>query len=94
MFKNQTGLVVGLFMAIVHAIWSLAVAIIPTALSDFLNWILRLHHMQFAFTITPFVFGKALLLVVMTFVIGWIFGSILGWLIRVCGCSCGCCKNK
>lgn len=77
--KNKIGLVVGIFLAIVHIVWSLAVLIIPIQLQTFLNWIFVLHALQPYWVITAFNFVNAILLAVMTFIMGYIFGWVFAW---------------
>lgn len=90
MSKNKLGLVVGSFLALLHAVWSIAVAIIPTSVEGFFVWVLTLHHIDIPFTIiTPFVLANAVILIVLTFVVGYIVGWVLGWLRQVIGkCKC------
>jgi len=80
MEKNKVGLVVGLFLAIVHAIWALTVAIIPNQLQSFLDWIFNIHFLVPVWKITEFNFMNAIFLVIMTFVIGFIVGWVFAWL--------------
>ncbi len=81
MSKNTLGLIVGSFLALFHAVWSLAVAIMPAALQSFMNWVLTIHHISLPMTIiTPFVLANAVMLVIFTFVMGYICGWVLGWL--------------
>jgi len=81
--KNRFGLVFGLFFAIMHAIWAIAVAITPSGMEKFLDWVMSLHFMTMAITINPFSLGKAILLVIVTFIVGfvlgWIFAAVLNW---------------
>jgi len=90
MSKNKLGLVVGSFLALLHAVWSLSVAVMPASVQAFFVWVLDLHHIDFPFTIiTPFVLIKAIELVILTFVVGYIVGWVLGWLRQVIGkCKC------
>lgn len=72
--KNKIGLAFGLFLSIVHAIWSFFIAVIPGPLQSFLNWIFGLHTLEPALILTTFNFLNAVLLVVISFVFGYIFG--------------------
>lgn len=83
MTKNQWGLVFGLFLAVVHAVWSAAVAIAPATLQRFIDWVLGLHHISLPLAITAFSLGKAVTLVILTFVIGYILGWIFGVLLKL-----------
>jgi len=77
--KNKIGLVVGLFFAIIHAIWALTVAIMPVTLQSFLDWIFNLHFIVPVWELTAFNLLNALLLVIITFVFGFIFGWVFAW---------------
>lgn len=82
MTKNQLGLVLGFLLAIVHAVWSLAVAFIPETLQWFINLLFALHHLSLPVIITPFILSNAIVLVIFTFVVGYIVGWVAGWLAR------------
>lgn len=72
--KNQTGLIVGLFLAFVHLVWSLAVLIIPNSLQTILNWIFDIHALEPIWKITSFNFMNMIWLLIVTFVIGYVYG--------------------
>lgn len=74
--KNQVGLIVGIFFAVLHAVWALVIAVIPGTLQSFLNWVFELHFLEPIWTITAFNLVNALFLVVVTFVCGYIFGWV------------------
>ncbi len=76
MNRNKTGLIVGFFLAAVHVIWALLVAIIPGKLQNFLDWVFELHSLQPYWVITAFNFLNALFLVVVTFVFGYLYGYL------------------
>ena len=77
MSKNKIGLVVGSFVALFHLVWSVFVALIPNQMQDFVNWVLKIHHVSIPYTIvTPFVLINAVILVIYTFVAGYIFGWV------------------
>ena len=75
--NNKIGLIFGIFLAIVHAIWAFLVAVIPTSLQSFLDWVFGLHFLEPVWILTGFNFLNAILLVVITFLFGYIFGFIL-----------------
>lgn len=77
--KNKTGLILGVFFAIVHAVWALAVAAIPVTLQNFLDWIFKVHFLQSVWILTSFNFLDAVMLVVITFVCGFVFGWVFAW---------------
>ena len=76
--KHKLGLTVGLFLALVHLVWSICVAIIPNALHKFVIWVLALHHIMIPVSIAPFNIVNAIILVILTFIIGYVFGWVLG----------------
>jgi len=73
--KNKTGLSLGILFAVVHAVWALAVAVMKGPLQTFLDWVFKLHSIEPVWVLTSFNWLNALLLVIITFV----FGYILGW---------------
>ena len=75
---HNVGLVFGGLLAIWHAIW--ATMVLVGMAKPFLDWIFGLHFLDFQYGINPFSLSNALMLVVGTGVIGYIFGYILGWL--------------
>ncbi|MDD4761653.1 MAG: hypothetical protein PHZ25_01335 [Candidatus Pacebacteria bacterium] len=84
MSKNNLGLAVGFFFAVIHAVWSLAVLLMPVSLGKLINWILVLHHIGFPeITILSFSFMNAVILIIVTLIIGYILGWILGWIIEI-----------
>ena len=78
--KNKTGLTLGLFLAVVHAVWALAVAVIPGPLQASLDWIFNIHFLEPIWKLTAFNLINAIFLVIITFVIGYIFGWVFAWL--------------
>ena len=77
MSKNKAGLVVGSFIALMHLVWSIAVAVIPNGMQVFISWIINLHHLRIPIMIvTPFILMNAVILIIMTFVFGYIYGWI------------------
>jgi hypothetical protein len=80
--KNKTGLTFGFLIAFMHLMWSILVALgIAQMLIDF---ILNLHMISMPIVIMPFNLIKALGLVVMTFIIGYIFGWFMAFFWNKC----------
>ncbi len=75
---NKVGLVFGGAFAICHAVWSLLV--LASLAKPFLDFILGLHFLSFDYSVDSFSFGTAGLLVVVTAVIGYVVGCVVGWL--------------
>ena len=78
--KNQLGLTIGIFAALCHLIWTIAVAV---GIQKFVDWILLLHAIKLELTLTSVVILNAVLLVILAFVggyvFGWVFGAIWNW---------------
>lgn len=76
--KNKVGLAVGIFIALIHAIWALSVAVgITQALLD---WIFPLHFLDSIYSVTSFSIVSALLLVVMSFIGGYVMGWVYAFI--------------
>ena len=75
--KNKVGLTVGLFAALCHLVWIIAVAI---GVQKFVDWILLLHSIQLSMTLTSVAILNALLLIIVAFIggyiVGWVFATI------------------
>lgn len=74
---KQLGLALGCFLAIVHLIWALCVALIRQPMQNFLEWIFELHFLQPVYVLTAFNFLDMILLVIVTFIFGYIFGWLM-----------------
>ncbi len=77
--KNQIGLILGIFIALMHLIWAILVWIIPTYVQSFFNWIFELHAIEPIYNITTMTLLNAIMLVIMTFISGYIFGWVFAW---------------
>ncbi|MFH0779812.1 MAG: hypothetical protein V1928_03035 [Parcubacteria group bacterium] len=75
---HKVGLTVGGMFAILHAVW--AILVFAGVAKLFFDWILGLHFLNFQYAVDPFVFLKALLLVVVTGIFGYLAGFVCGWL--------------
>lgn len=74
MNKNKAGLVFGLFFAFSHLVWSVLVGL--GIAQAWLNFILNMHMINMPITIMPFNLIKAIGLIVLTFVLGYISGFV------------------
>lgn len=74
--KNKLGLTVGLFAAILHAVWAILVG--AGVAQTYLNWIFPMHFIGNIFEVVNFSLLTAVLLVILAFVGGYICGWILG----------------
>lgn len=73
MKAGSTGLILGIFFAILHALWSLLVAL--GLAKAFMDWIYGLHFMVNPFKMMPFNIVKAGVLLLVTFIAGYLMGS-------------------
>lgn len=76
--RNNTGLTFGAFMALFHACWSLL--ILFGWAQGFIDWIFGLHMIEPPYTIAPFSWGNALLLIIVTGILGYIMGWVFAWI--------------
>ncbi|MBN2585230.1 hypothetical protein JXA59_01085 [Patescibacteria group bacterium] len=74
---HKLGLIVGLFAAIVHIIWSLMV--VGGMAQNYMDWLFGLHMLNNPFMVGVFSWGTAIYLWIAAFVIGYILGWILAW---------------
>lgn len=71
--KNQVGLAIGIFAALCHLIWSIAVAI---GIQSYVDWILLLHSIKLDLVLTSVAIMNVILLIILAFVGGYIFGYV------------------
>ena len=80
--KNKTGLTFGLLTGLFHLFWSILVALgLAQAL---VNFIFTIHMLNISITVMPFDVIKALLLIIVTFVVGYIFGWLMAFFWNKC----------
>ena len=84
--KNKAGLSLGVFFASVHLIWAILIAIIPSLMQSFIDWIMALHFLGISITVQAFNIFNAVLLVIFTFIVGYVFGWLFGffwnWIVK------------
>jgi hypothetical protein len=78
MSVNKIGLAVGGTFAVFHIAWSLLV--LAGVAKVFMDWVLGLHFMEMEYSVTPFVLLNAVMLAIVTGVIGYLLGCVFGWL--------------
>lgn len=76
--KNTTGLVLGSLLGLVHLLWALLVLF--GWAQGLMDWIFSLHFITPPYMITVFGWGNALLLIIVTAVIGYVLGWVFAWL--------------
>ena len=75
---HSLGLAFGIFLPFWHVVWSLMVLL--GVAQKFMNFIFKVHMISPAYKVLAFSWGYALLLIVVTAVIGYAFGWVLGFI--------------
>ncbi|MFA6522367.1 MAG: hypothetical protein WCT24_02115 [Patescibacteria group bacterium] len=75
---HSMALALGATLAFIHLAWLILVA--TKLAAPLMDFILGLHHMELEYTMLDFDLGKAVLLLVITFAIG--YG--IGWIFSLC----------
>lgn len=75
---KKTGFALGSLFALMHLMWSLLVA--AGLAQEYMDWIFSIHFLDNPYTVASFDIVTALMLVVVTgivgFVVGWVFATI------------------
>ena len=78
---HKVGLSLGVLLGFLHVCWSVLVAL--GFAKPLLDFIFRVHFMEFSYSIAPFGFGRAITLIVATSIVGylagWMFATIWNW---------------
>jgi hypothetical protein len=73
---HKVGLVVGFVISGLHVLWTILVAVgLAQMLVDFVLWA---HMVHLSVVIGPFDVGTALTLIVVTFIVGYAVGRLVG----------------
>ena len=70
----QVGIYTGLLLASLHAIWALLVLV--GIAGPLMSFVLGLHFLNNPYTVKPFSFANALMLVVFVFVVWFVLGYV------------------
>ncbi len=74
---KRLGLTLGTFAAFLHLVWVLLVAFNwAQAFSDFVH---MMHFIDHPMTILPFSFGRAILLIIIAFIVGNVIGNLFAF---------------
>ena len=85
---NQVGLTLGLFAALVHLVWLIAVAI---GVQKLIDWVLLLHSIKLDLVLTNVVILNAVLLIIIAFIGGYVVGAVFALIWNYAG-KCKWCK--
>lgn len=75
--KNKTGLTFAFLISLMHLFWSILVAL--GLAQVLLNFVFKIHMLSLPVTVMPFNLTNALMLVVVTFIIGYVFGWLMAF---------------
>lgn len=82
--RHHVGLTLGIFAALWHAVWALAVA--ADVGQNILDWIFPLHFLNNLYSVIPFSLNKAIMLIIMALVVfyvtGWLFAAVWNYVIK------------
>ncbi len=76
--SNKAGLALGLFLGLMHAGWASLVAC--GWAQPLINFIFRLHFIDTPFSLLDFDLGTAVLLVIVTSLVGYVVGNLLAFI--------------
>lgn len=79
--KPKTGLIIGVLLALLHFLWSILVA--TGVAQTVLDWVYKMHFLDNPFQVQQFDIATAAMLVVLTFVIGFVAGWILALVVNM-----------
>lgn len=80
--KNKTGLTFGFLISFLHLIWSILVAL--GIAQAWLNFVFNMHMLSMSTVVLPFNIIKALGLIVITFIVGYILGWLMAFFWNKC----------
>ena len=79
--NKQLALTVGIFAALMHALWGIAICI--GRAQGMVNWALSMHFLSNPYTVQPFSIAGAAVLTVLAFlggcIVGWVLAAIWNW---------------
>lgn len=74
MNTHKVGLVVGAFAGLWHLAWSIIIAL--GLAQPLLDFVFNMHSLNNPYTVVPFSLGRSIGLIIMTYVIGYLVGTI------------------
>ncbi len=76
--NNKVGLAVGSLLGLWHLVWNVLIA--AGLAQPFLNFVLMIHSLNNPFVVAPFGYKRAVALIVVTTVFGYVIGWVFAWL--------------
>ena len=80
----RIGLMFSILFGLIHLVWATLIA--TQMAKPMMDWILALHFLQIPYTVLPFNYMTAGTLLGFTMIVGFVFGTIFGWLWNM-GCE-------
>jgi uncharacterized membrane protein len=81
--KTETALAVGIFVSLCHLVWLVVLYLGGQSVLDLVNWVITLHGVSLPLTLVSLDLISMVLLVVLTFVggalFGWVFAYLWNW---------------
>ena len=74
----KVGVLFGVVFGVVHLLWAILIA--TQYAKPLMDWILKLHFISMPYSVMPINFMTAIMLVVVTTIIGYIFGVLFAWI--------------
>ena len=71
---HKIGTTLGLFFALIHAVWEVLIAL--GVAQSLMDWKLSMHSLNNTFHVSPFSLGSAIELVIMAYIGGYILGAV------------------
>lgn len=71
---HGTGMTLGSFAALVHLVWLIFIGF--GWAKGFADWLLSLHMLNLTVKMAAFSWGTAIMLLIVTFIIGYLFGWV------------------
>jgi hypothetical protein len=75
--KNKTGLAFGFLVCFFHLVWSILVAI--GVAQVLINFVFNIHMLAVPIIVMPFSLIRALTLIIVTFIVGYVFGWLMAF---------------
>lgn len=76
--QSKTALILGVFVGLMHAVWSVLIALGLAQM--WMDWIFSLHFLNNPFNVLSFNLITAITLTVVTFIVGYIMGWVFAYI--------------
>ena len=80
MNRHKVGLALGAFAGLVHLVWEVLISL--GLAQGLMNFIFTMHSLNNPYTVMPFDLSRAVSLVILTSIIGYIVGSVFALILN------------